>query len=142
MVNKEELMYGNFLVHTCLGMNKEIVTVKEVLENGINLEWCEGELEPKYYFYNLQPIDLTKEILLENGFFKYEDEKDSYYIQGEDLPFRKYVVNLHEHTFNVEYTEYVTDNKVLIKICDTNFVHELQNALSIAKVGKTITNIQ
>lgn len=141
MVNKEELMYGNFLVHTYPGMNKKIVTVKEVFENGINLEWCEGELETKYYFRNLQPIALTKEILLENEFSKYENEEDSYYVQGEDMPFRKYVVNLHEHTFNVEHIEYVTDNRVLVKICDVNFVHELQNALSITKVGKTVTNI-
>lgn len=58
----QELMIGDWVHHGSV-----VIQVEDILEGGINTEWCQGECEV-IDGDHLKPIPLTKNMLEKNGF--------------------------------------------------------------------------
>ena len=152
-----ELMIGDWVRVTdkaretyCYGEYKagEIVQVREILDYGINPDWCGAEVNDVLHLEAIEPIPLTKEILEANGFQlnQVREETPRYVWFGESTR-NDTIVSV---SF---YTPPVHGVKVLTKIetdsshgcgvnnvhnCDIEYVHELQHALRLCGIDKEI----
>ena len=139
-MNATELMIGDYLQYNGMPYRVIQVTVLSfggvfMLENGV--EDC-GE-----------PIPLTKEILIKNGFTHYEAGvfNDSFYFFAKDGEREGSLIRVWL------YDKPIGGVKILTKIetestkgvgvnevhnCDIEFVHELQHALRLCRIDKEI----
>ena len=101
----------------------EIVRVNEILDNGINPDWCGAEVNGIIPFEDIEPIVLTQEILEKNG-WRYNKVDDVFYpkmLKGE-LP---WIVGK-EGLFRVK------------DFCTISYVHQLQHALRLCGIDKDV----
>lgn len=109
-----ELMIGDWVQH-----KGKPIQVEEILDYAINPDWAGAEIDSEIILEDISPIPLTPEILEKNGWSLWEIEGEyrcagASTLYGTKAPFS------------------VFDN-----IC-INFVHELQHALRLCGIEKTI----
>lgn len=121
-----QIMIGDYLQRT---YNKEIVKVREVRKNYVYVEGCAYE----YEYDELEPIPLTAEILLMNGF-----ERDSkgriwgeYFEEDENSGLE---ITVEDKTGDV-YWSYNWAEYLILKL---KYVHQLQQAMRLCGITKEI----
>lgn len=121
-----QIMIGDYLQRT---YNKEIVKVREVRKNYVYVEGCAYE----YEYDELEPIPLTAEILLMNGF-----ERDSkgriwgeYFEEDENSGLE---ITVEDKTGDV-YWSYNWAEYLILKL---KYVHQLQHAMRLCGIDKEI----
>ena len=97
----------------------DIVKVREIISSGINPDWSGAEVNDFVPMEALEPIPLTAEILLKNGFGD-EDTSDDVY--GDEI---EVDITLEGWPRITEYCEIYHGFGKKIR-----YVHEFQNALS------------
>ena len=124
MIDTRELMRGNKVA-----LGNEVVVVDEIFENAVRLYGCECMT----YAMSLEPITITEELLLKNGFVKelliegneryddwvsYEKEVNGYLLEI------RHCSNSIERDWSVH-----VDNNYRCSVggVDIEYVHQLQN---------------
>ena len=124
MIDTRELMRGNKVA-----LGNEVVVVDEIFENAVRLYGCECMT----YAMALEPITITEELLLKNGFVKelliegneryddwvsYEKEVNGYFLEI------RHCSNSIERDWSVH-----VDNNYRCSVggVDIEYVHQLQN---------------
>lgn len=156
MLRAEELMVGDWVrVKDCIDQfyyfdeyePGEIVQVREILDNGINPNWAGAEVSGILGLEDIQPIHLTPEILEKNGFKKLDDGIWPRYVFIADI--QKWPQTIIEFTFYGEGVLVETlfkcwtkpecgDGENSIHICDLKHVHQMQHAIRLCGIDKTI----
>ena len=125
MVDVKDIMLGNFVKDK----NGEIVVVGKVHRDSVADKWGGITFDDE-----IEPIPITKEILKEIGFEKYEDSplgRNCYHYWDKDY---KYKLDVRDFWTNSQRKWYVhIDNDVCNTIGSGEFdyVHELQNLVRI-----------
>ena len=126
----------------------EIVKVKEILDNGINPDWCGAEINSILNIDAIEPIPLTAEILEANGWEKvpqpgcanpYHWELSKYDDDKEDDAYLLYRVKAYETFFRgmlVSISRPSCEDISFRK--QVEHVHELQHALRLCDIEKEI----
>ena len=110
----------------------EIVQVREILDYGINPDWCGAEVNDVLHLEAIEPIPLTKEILEANGFKEYIPGLNLMYGLG-----GPYIAS------NEEGNQWVfglvkRDKSARYPLVKITYVHEFQHALRLCGIDKEI----
>ena len=134
----EELMVGDWVsiiepddFHGYIG--KVIITNAET--NYIMVHIPDMHLHD-VFVEDLQPIELTEEILEKNGFTSSEDQYDhkKYFILGKN----EYGCDIYWDGSTILFVEENYEPTTYAYICDVKYVHELQHALKLYGIKKEI----
>lgn len=114
----------------------QTIKVEEILSNGINPDWCDGEINDYIPEDAIEPIPLTAEILEKNGFEKiclksgqvvYSFADDYYDLEAEEI------------TDSIWRIEYFNVDASFPSCRDlVGFVHEIQHFLNSHIIEKEI----
>ena len=128
-MNANELMIGDYVINTEFDKNK----VEKVEIIGGTRVWLSDENEYTPIVY-VEPIDLTMDILLKNGFTKKFDYKCTLFYED--------YYDLYAWEFNDEMWQICGHSREFAGIPDQQvdvcYVHELQHALRLFGIDKEI----
>ena len=132
MIDTRELMRGNKVA-----LGNEVFVVDEIFENAVSLYGCECMT----YAMSLEPITITEELLLKNGFVK------ELLIEGNEryddwVSYKKevngYFLEIRHCSNSIERDWYVhIDNESHCSVgsMDIEYVHQLQNFLTLLGIN-------
>ena len=124
MIDTRELMRGNKVA-----LGNEVVVVDEIFENAVSLYGCECMT----YAMSLEPITITEELLLKNGFVKEQlirgkERYDDWVIFEKEV--NGYFLEIRHCSNSIERDWCVhVDNNYRCSVggIDIEYVHQLQN---------------
>lgn len=139
-----ELMIGDFVRIRGSIYNTKVT---EILNYGINPDWCGPEVNDVIYFEDLEPIPLTDEILEKNGFKEPPHQQPTgYYLQKieKGLECWDMVIHLHPDSLYQVTIEHSEDDVVggLIYAQKIHHVHQLQHVLRICGLSELADNFK
>lgn len=128
-----ELMLGNQLIIGKGSDWEENVVIDEIFVNSVGLKGREFTT----YITTLEPIQITEEMLIKNGFYKKVlFEKNDFF--GEVVEYEKsfcnFFVAFRKTDYDIDRTWYVhIDNSNLFTCCscDVQYIHQVQNLANI-----------
>lgn len=117
MINTKELTIGCYVK-----VNGKPHKVDEVFANAVGVEW-----DTLFHYSDLEPIPITKELLLKNGFEELKQGKDKYhnciaYVFGDCI-----------HLYNHEkgWKLIIDNEKLWIEWEHIKYVHQLQTLCNV-----------
>ena len=132
-----ELMIGDWVLY-----NGKPIQVDEIFGDGINADYCGGEIMGLINEDELLPIPLTAEILKKNGFEICNEDTDGtiQYDWGSPALGIDIWINTKPCLFGAWRTwEGETKSYTMVEELPINYVHELQHALKLCGIEKEIT---
>lgn len=133
-INTNELMRGNKVIVGKGSDWEEIVVVDEIFDGIVGLQGREFTT----YATSLDPITITEELLLKNGFTKEllieGNERYDDWVEYEK-DFNGYVVSMRHCSNTIERDWYVhidNDYRCGVGGMDIEYVHQLQNVVKVA----------
>ena len=121
MINTKELTIGCYVK-----VNGKPHKVDEVFANAVGLE----KWDTLFHYSDLEPIPITKELLLKNGFEELKQGKDNYhnciaYVYGDSI---------HLYNQGDEWKLIIDDEKTWVEWANIKYVHQLQTFCNVLGV--------